>query len=70
MQLLKIGNRVINVEHITHVSFEPEAINPQVTSESWAECVVSFTTDNLQVFYGTEAEQAWKYLSFAAKDDL
>jgi hypothetical protein len=62
MKLLKIGNRLINLDQITSVSYEPEATNPG-SPQYWVECVVSFSADDYTVFYNGEAEIVWAYLS-------
>uniref|UniRef100_A0A832H0H7 Uncharacterized protein n=1 Tax=Oscillatoriales cyanobacterium SpSt-402 TaxID=2282168 RepID=A0A832H0H7_9CYAN len=62
MQLLKIGNRIINPEAILHVSYDPSNFHP-ATREEWRECVVTFGRDDEQIFYNEEADQVWAYLS-------
>jgi hypothetical protein len=62
MQLLKIGNRIINPAHVTHVSYEPDATNPG-SLNFWQECVVSFTGNDCEIFYDSEAEIVWAYFS-------
>ena len=64
MQLLKVGNRIINPAHILHVSYEPTAFHP-ATDDTWQECIVSFAGDEYEIFYNEEADQVWAYLSTA-----
>ncbi len=61
MQLLKIGNRLIDVKKIVTVSYDPKATHP-MTVETWSECIVSFGCDDVQIFYEEEADIVWEYL--------
>lgn len=61
MQLLKIGNRLINPESILHASYDPAAMHP-ATREEWRECTVTFAPDETQTFYNEEAHRVWSYL--------
>jgi hypothetical protein len=64
MHLLKVGNRIINPDHILHVSYEPTAYHP-ATADTWRECTVSFSGEEYEIFYNEEADQVWAYLSTA-----
>ena len=61
MQLLRIGNRIINPSHILHASYDPTAYHP-ASQETWRECIVSFAGDEYEIFYNDEAEQVWGFL--------
>jgi len=57
-RFFQVGNRVFNLEAMTHVSYEPTAFHP-ATQDTWQECTISFANDECQTFYGEEAEVVW-----------
>lgn len=66
MQLLKIGNRIINPEKITHVAYtqaldDPSPNHPQ--GRIHRQCDISFERDSYEIFYDDEADLVWAYLS-------
>lgn len=61
MNLIRIGNRIINPNLILAASYDPTALHP-ATHETWAECIVSFGCDDMEIFYNEEAEQVWSFL--------
>ena len=56
-----IGNRAINMDAITHASFEPGA------GSTGAQLVLSFGGDDTQIFYDTEAETVWTLIKLHSK---
>lgn len=56
-----IGNRAINLDTITHASFEPGA------GHEGAQLVLSFGGDDTQIFYDSQAEQVWGLIRFHSK---
>lgn len=61
MKYCQIGNRVINLETLSHAYYEPESSYPGL-DVTWPECVLTFGSD-VQIFYGDEATQAWEILT-------
>lgn len=64
--LLRIGNRIINLDAITQVAYDPSAYHPG-SKESYTECRILFGHDNEQIFYGVEADLAWTVIKAQAK---
>lgn len=64
--LLKIGDRIINRDHVVHCTFDKQASLPHLPGVCWRECVVTFGPDDIQVFLDDEADQVWAYLSVAS----
>ena len=69
-QLIKIGDRIINLSAISYAAFTPEGAADISESKSvhYLEdrCDVILTDGSELYFYGAEASQAWAYLSVAA----
>jgi len=61
MELLRMGNRLINPDLITHVSYERE-------TKIGRECVVSFGCDDCVIFYNDEADVVWAFLSLHCRN--
>ena len=61
-ELIKIGNRIFDLNSITHASLE-QCSKPGIPF-SWVECAVSFGNDDCLIFYGEEAEQVWKIVCY------
>jgi hypothetical protein len=59
--LICIGDRILNLDEITHVSYDSSATHPAI-SEHYTELVVSFGCDDFQTFYNSEADALWKAL--------
>lgn len=60
MRLYQIGDRIFNLDAVTHATYDPAAGCPG-TEETWEECVVSFERE-CQIFYGREAVGVWSLL--------
>lgn len=70
MQLLKIGNVIINPNNVTHVRYsqeiEPGDFTGSGKPEPYRRCDISFKEDNFVAFFDDEADQIWAYLSGAS----
>lgn len=64
--LLRIGNRIINLDVISHVAYDPMASHPEC-QQTYAECRVLFGRDDEQIFYGVEADLAWAVIKAQAR---
>lgn len=62
MQLIQIGNRMVNLEAITSITYEPTDYIPGIGS-TFSSCIVSFGCDDCQAFYGSDAENVWRYFT-------
>lgn len=57
-RLIQIGDRAFNLEAVTHCAYQPclpgtEDSNPDT------QCIISFGCEDIQIFYGDEAEVVW-----------
>lgn len=66
MALLKIGDRIINKDLVTHCTYDKNVSFPHLPGVCWRECIVSFGADDTQIFINDEADQVWTYLSVAS----
>ena len=62
MKLIRIGDRLLNIDAITHASFD-EAHTYPATEETFPECCISFAGDDCCILYGPEAVRMWGYLT-------
>lgn len=65
MKNIQIGNRIINLASVSHISYEPEVSHPAL-EETWTECVVSFGCDDIVTLYGQEADLFWRIMADAS----
>jgi hypothetical protein len=73
MKFIKIGDRIINLDEIVHATWEPaRASTVKYKTQAGIETrdirientlTISFGCEELQIFYGAEADAVWRVLS-------
>lgn len=74
-RMIKIGNRAIDLESITSVSYDPKGylldipgLNDKRFERKTSELCVSLGCDDLQVFYDEEADRLWQVICQSTDD--
>jgi hypothetical protein len=64
MQLIQIGNRIVNLDQITSVEYLAEDVHPSNPPRVYSSLTVNYSSDsfNYSVFYEAEADELWQVL--------
>jgi hypothetical protein len=64
MQLIQIGDRIINLDQVTSVEYIPEEVHPGNPVRIYSSITINYASDtfNFSRFYEEEADALWFFL--------
>lgn len=68
MQLVQIGDRIINLDQITSVEYTPDEVHPSNSLRIYSSITINYASDsfNYSRFYEEEADALWWFLRQSA----